>query len=302
MAKEPCAEELDRHFGIPDVLWFEGEPGGLLRAVISTPEAEGAVYLQGAHVTHWTPRGQRPVLFMSSKSLFTTGKAIRGGVPIIFPWFGARGDGKPGPAHGFARSMAWEVESTKAEGSNVTVCLVLKPNDATRALGYDAFHLRFCVTFGEALAMELETRNESAQELIFEEALHSYFAIGNIEQAHVTGLEGTTYIDKTDGFKRKPQGNAPVRVAKETDQVHLNSQDACIVHDAEWQRRILIDKSGSESTVVWNPWIEKTAGMSDMAPADWREMICVETANAADNAVHLPAGGSHTLKTVVRVE
>jgi glucose-6-phosphate 1-epimerase len=302
MTKAPCAEDLDRHFGIPDVLWFEGEPGGLCRAVISTPDAEGQVYLQGAHVTHWTPRGQRPVLFMSSKSLFTAGKAIRGGVPIIFPWFGGRSDGKPGPAHGFARSMAWEVESTKEANRNITISLVLKPNDATRALGFDAFHVRFSVTFGAELKMELETRNDSAQEFVYEEALHTYFSIGDIAQAHVTGLEGTVYIDKTDGFKRKPQSNEPVRIAKETDQVHLNTQDSCIVHDATWQRRILIDKSGSQSTVVWNPWIEKTAGMSDMAPEDWREMICVETANASDNVVHLPPGASHTLRTVLRVE
>jgi glucose-6-phosphate 1-epimerase len=302
MADQPRAEELDRLFGIPKVLWFEGAPGGLVRAVVSNPVVEGTVYLQGAHVTHWTPKGQKPVLFLSSKSLFTPGKAIRGGVPIIFPWFGAREGGKPGPAHGFARSMEWQVEKSEIRNDGVAIHFVLKPNEATRALGFDAFIVRFCVCFGAALTMELEMRNESSADFVFEEALHSYFSIADIGRASVTGLEGTTYIDKTDGFKRKPQGDEAVRVAKETDQVHLSTGSTCVVRDPVWERSIVIEKSGSSSTVVWNPWIEKTKGMSDMAPEEWREMICVETANAADNAVHLAPGASHTLRAVFRVE
>jgi len=302
MANDPRVEELNKNFGIPEALKFEGEPGGLIRAVISTPEAEGTVYLQGAHVTEWTPAGQKPVLFMSSKSLFTPGKAIRGGVPVIFPWFGGREGGKPGPAHGFARSMEWQVESTATGSNGVTVVLVLEPNDATRALGFDSFGLRFRVTFGAALTMDLQTHNESSGDFIFEEALHTYLSIADIHQASVTGLEGTTFIDKTDGFKKKAQGNEPVTVAKETDQVHLNTGAECVVHDSVWGRTIIVDKSGSNSTVVWNPWVEKTKGMSDMGPEEWRVMICVETANASDNAVRLAPGASHTLRAMIRVE
>jgi len=295
--------KLKRQHDIPNALKVEDAPGGLTRAVISTPAAEADIYLQGAHVTHWTPRGQRPVLFVSPKSLFAPGKAIRGGVPIIFPWFGGRSDGKPGPAHGFARSMEWALEATKLHSDGrVEVTLALAPNDATRAFGYAAFHLRFRVTVGATLEMELETRNDAKEPLIYEEALHTYFAIADIDKTSVSGLEGTTYIDKTDGFKRKQLGNQPVRVAKETDQVHLSTQATCVVHDTVWNRRIVVEKTGSDSTVVWNPWIDKTKGMSDMAPGDWKEMICVETANAADNSVHLAPGSSHTLRAAIRVE
>src|SRR5580658_3823210 len=105
--------KLANQFDIPNALRFEDAPGGLVRAVISTPAADAELYLQGAHLTKWTPRGQRPVLFLSPKSLFTPGKAIRGGVPIIFPWFGDRSDGKPGPAHGFARITEWAIEGTR---------------------------------------------------------------------------------------------------------------------------------------------------------------------------------------------
>jgi glucose-6-phosphate 1-epimerase len=271
--------------------------------VISTPAADAELYLQGAHVTHWTPRGHRPVLFVSPKSLFVSGKAIRGGIPVIFPWFGSRGDGRPGPAHGFARSMEWAIEGTRLHNDgNVEITLALSPNNVTRGFGYDGFHVRFRVTVGSELELELETRNDTRETLIYEEALHTYFAIADINQVSVSGLEGTTYIDKTDGFKRKKLGNNPVHVAKETDQVHLNAKGTCVVHDPVRNRRIIVEKSGSDSTVVWNPWIDKTKGMADMAPDDWKEMICVETANVADNAVHLPAGASHKLTARIRVE
>jgi glucose-6-phosphate 1-epimerase len=289
-------------FDIPNALRFEDAASGL-RAVISTPMAEAEIYLQGAHVTHWTPRGQRPVLFVSSKSVFAPGKAIRGGVPVIFPWFGPRSDGKPGPAHGFARTTEWTIEGTELRGDGkVEITFALAPNEISRGLGYAGFHLRYRVTVGSELEMRLETRNHGQEPLTFEEALHAYFAIGDINQASVSGLEGTTYIDKTDGFKRKKLGNEPLRIAKETDEVHLSTEATCVVHDPVWQRRITVEKSGSDSTVIWNPWIEKTKGMSDMAADDWMGMICVETANAADNAVHLPPGAARTMTTLIRVE
>jgi glucose-6-phosphate 1-epimerase len=290
-------------FNIPDALSFEDGPGGLIRAVISTPAAEADVYLQGAHVTHWTPRGQRPVLFVSPKSLFVPGKAIRGGVPVIFPWFGDRSDGKPGPAHGFARNSEWVIEGTNLRNDGcVEIKLALAPNEAARGLGYAGFHLRFRVTIGSELEMELETRNDAKEPLTVEEALHTYLAVADICQVFVSGLEGTAYIDKTDGFKRKKLGNDPLRITKETDQVHLSTKSTCVVHDPVWNRRIIVEKSGSDSTVVWNPWIDKTKGMSDMAPDDWKGMICVETANAADNAIHLPPGTSHKLTALIHVE
>ena len=290
-------------FDIPDALRFEDGQGGLLRAVISTPAAEAEVYLQGAHVTHWTPRGQRPVLFVSPKSLFAPGKAIRGGIPVIFPWFGARSDGKPGPAHGFARNSEWVIEGTNLNNDGcVEIKLALAPNEAARGLGYAGFRLRFRVTIGSDLEMELETRNDAKEPLTYEEALHTYLAVADIRQVSVSGLEGTAYIDKTDGFKRKKLDNELLRITKETDQVHLSTKATCVVHDPVRNRRIIVEKSGSDSTVVWNPWIDKTKGMSDMAPDDWKGMICVETANAADNPILLPPGTSHKLTALIRVE
>jgi glucose-6-phosphate 1-epimerase len=288
---------------IPDALRLETAPGGLVRAILSTPAAEAEIYLQGAHLVRWTPRGQLPVLFVSPRSLFARGKAIRGGVPVIFPWFGARADGKPGPTHGFARTSDWSMEEARLrEDGRLEIALGLCPNDTARGLGYDMFHVRLRVTIGSELKLELETHNDGRQPLVYEEALHSYFRIGDIDHASVSGLEGTTYIDKTEGFKRKIQGDQPIRISRETDQVHLNTQATCFIDDPVWNRRIIIEKRGSDSTVVWNPWIEKTKSMSDMAPDDWKEMVCVETGNVAGNAIHLPPGASHKLAASIRVE
>jgi glucose-6-phosphate 1-epimerase len=179
---------------------------------------------------------------------------------------------------------------------------VLGPDDAARGFGFAGFHLRFRVTVGSALEIELETRNDGKKPLVYEEALHTYLAVADIRRVSVSGLEGTSYIDKTDGFKRKQLGNEPLRITKETDQVHLGTKASCVVHDPVWNRRIIVEKNGSDSTVVWNPWIDKTKDMSDMAPDDWKEMICIESANAADNAIHLSPGISHKLTASIRVE
>jgi glucose-6-phosphate 1-epimerase len=292
---------LAERFAIPNALRFEEGPGGLTRAVISTSAADAEIYLHGAHITQWKPQGAEPVLFLSSKSFYEPGKAIRGGVPVIFPWFGPRADGKTGPMHGFARTMEWAVESAALDkDDNFEIALVLESNEVTRGFGYDGFHLRFRATIGRTLAMKLEVRNDGAQPLVFQEALHTYFAIGDVYRVRVSGLEGAVYLDKTEGFQRKRQGSDPIRITKETDRVYVNTTSTCVIGDPAIGRRILIEKSGSEATVVWNPWDEKIKTFTDMSPEDWKRMICVETANAGDHSIHLAPGASHTLSATIR--
>ena len=295
------ADEIHAAHGIPGVLRFEDTPGGLVRAIITGPHAGATVYLHGAHVTGWTPAGQRPVLFTSSRSRYEPGIAIRGGVPIVFPWFGPRADGVAGPLHGFARIVEWSLERARLRPDGaVELSLALDPNQASRSAGYDAFHLRFRVAVGAALEMELEVHNRSGAPLRFEEALHTYFAVADIRQVAVTGLGDTTYVDKTAAFARK-QSESPIRIARETDQVHLNTASRCEIEDPVWRRIIAVEKEGSDTTVVWNPWIDKTRTIADMAPDDWQGMLCLETANALDNAVVLPPGGTHRMRATIRI-
>lgn len=280
-------------FGLGDILRTEETPGGLTRVAIAGPEADAAVYLQGAHIAEWTPRGQRPVLFTSSRSRFERGIPIRGGVPIAFPWFGPRADGVAGPLHGYARITEWKIESAQ-----------VRPDGAVELLfgmtGEEGFQLQFRAAFGTALEMELTVRNEAASALRFEEALHTYFAVSDVRQVSIDGLAGTTCIDKTAGGARR-ECSGPIRIAKETDQVHLNTDSRCDIVDPGANRTIVVEKSGSQTTVVWNPWIEKCKTLADMAPDEWTGMVCVETANALENAVVVPAGGVHRMQAVIRV-
>jgi glucose-6-phosphate 1-epimerase len=282
---------------MPDPLRFEDTPNGLTRAIISTDHAEAELWLQGAHLTQWTPRGQRPVLFTSSRSLYEPGKPIRGGVPLVFPWFGPRGGGLPGPMHGIARIQNWKFENSRLRDDGALELEVSLASDDPAP-----FHLLFRVAIGARLEMELEVRNPAPAALTFEEAMHTYFAVGDIHQATVSGLEGTDYIDKTDNFQRKHQPAEPLRFAKETDQVHLNTAAACVIHDPAWNRRIVIEKSGSATTVVWNPWVDKTRTLPDMAPEDWRGMLCVETANAGESAVRLAPSASHRMRAAIHLQ
>jgi glucose-6-phosphate 1-epimerase len=282
-------------FALGHALRFEDAAGGLTRAVIATDLADAELYLHGAHLTRWTPRGQRPVLYISGRSFFEADKAIRGGVPICFPWFGPRGGGLPGPIHGVARLMEWKLAATRLrEDGCVQLDLTLAPEGAGELI--------FRVVIGSHLEMELVVGNPAGSQLNFEAALHTYFGVGDIQRVSITGLEGTAYIDKTDGFRRKQQPNEPIRIAKETDQVHLATTAACAIEDPAWNRRITVEKTGSRTTVVWNPWIDKTKTLTDMAPDDWQEMLCVETANAGENAVRLASGESHRMSATVRVE
>ncbi len=295
------AAEL-RQWEIPNTAIFSDTPGGLVRLEIETPLASAEIYLHGAHVAKFQPVGQAPVLFLSKKSHFTPGKAIRGGVPIIFPWFGPKADQPEAPAHGFTRTAAWELESvSQAQGGEVHVAMRFASSDATRALWPHDFVLRFNVVIGAALEMTLEVENTSEGPFTYENALHTYLTVCDVLEIGVFGLEGAEFIDKVDGGQRKRQKKTLVGIHKETDRLYLNTTATCSVNDLSLSRRIIVEKSGSNSTVVWNPWQGKGMSLTDLAE-EWPRMICIETVNAADNAITLAAGDRHSTRAIVRSE
>jgi glucose-6-phosphate 1-epimerase len=270
---------------------------GLERVSISTELAEAEIYLHGAHVTHFHPRSQsKPVLWMSGSSFFEANKPIRGGVPICFPWFGPKADDPAAPAHGFARLMNWSLESVdrSADGA-VNLELGLRANDQTRKVWPAEFEARYRVTVGRSLTMQLAVRNLGAAPIQFSEALHSYFTVGDIRQVTVRGLGGATYLDRLQPGKRFTQDDPIIRFTGETDRSYVNTTAACEIVDPVLSRTIVVEKSGSNTTVVWNPWIAKSKAMADFGDDEWPGMLCVETANAADNTVSLPGGTEHVV-------
>ncbi|MHB1701769.1 MAG: D-hexose-6-phosphate mutarotase [Acidobacteriaceae bacterium] len=295
------AHSLQDQFGIPGALSFDETASGLLRANISTPSAEATLYLQGAHLTHWQPTGQRPVLFTSGRSDFALGKPIRGGIPVIFPWFADR-KGAAGPSHGFARVEKWQLAFAAIAGDDLHLTMTLGPSAQSRRLGYDRFRLAYTLAIGRTLALQLAVANDSDSPLIFEEALHTYFAVEDVRGASISGLEGSAYLDKVDAMRRKQQAGAPIRFTGRRDEVHLNTQSACMLTDEGGKRSIAVEKTGSNSTIVWNPWAELAATLPDMEADGWQRMVCIETANVAENAITLAPGESHSMRVAMSVE
>lgn len=289
--------QLNDNFGIPGVLFFE-EHNGLARANISSSAARATVYLQGAHLAEWQPAGQQPVLFLSSKSEFVAGKPIRGGVPISFPWFANRHDGKVGPSHGFARIQDWTLAFAAISGEDLHLTFTLAPTQLSRELGFDRFRVAFQLTIGRSLIMQLTVANDAETALVFEEALHTYFAVSDVREVTVSGLEPTAFIDKTDNMTEKPPANAPLTFASVTDRVYSDTTATCVIHDKPGKREITVAKTNSNTTVVFNPWKD----LADMGADEWERMLCVETVNAAANAVTLASGESHTMQARITVE
>jgi glucose-6-phosphate 1-epimerase len=296
-------DELNARFGLGSALRFEDGPGGLTRAKIATDAATAEIYLQGAHVALWQPASEEhSVLFMSAKSHFVKGKSIRGGVPLVFPWFADRTGGLPGGAHGFARTLPWEVVAAERRADDVALSFKLSPNQTTRDLGFDHFVLLYEVVVGATLTLALKVENVGDSQLTFEEALHAYYAVSDVKQIEVSGESDTDYLDRADNAKRRHQGVGAIHFAGETDQLHLNTVAAVTISDPDRRRCVVIEKRGSKSTVVWNPWIEKASRLADLGDDEWPHMVCVEPANAAENAVTLQPGDTHTMGMTVRIE
>jgi glucose-6-phosphate 1-epimerase len=194
------------------------------------------------------------------------------------------------------------VVATEQRAEGVALSFKLLPNQTTRDLGFDHFVLIYEVIVGATLTLALEVENVGDSPLTFEEALHAYYSVSDVRQIEVSGEGDTDYLDRAQRAVRKHQGVGAIRFAGETDQLHLNTQAAVTISDPDWRRRIVIEKHGSDSTVVWNPWIEKAARLADFGDDEWPHMVCVEPANAAENAVTLQPGGTHTMGIVVRVE
>lgn len=278
--------------GLGRVAFMDGR-GELPMLEVATKWSTAGIYLHGAHVAHFTKKNEPPLLFLSQCSRFDNDHPIRGGIPVVFPWFGHReGMGQ----HGFARVKTWEVKEVvpAADGSvSVKFCLP----DAPEASSYPPFTVDYIVHVSDALRLELVVTNTSKEEpLTFENCLHTYFEVGDVSTIRISGLKGVKYLDKVANFAEKTETNGYIQIDSEVDRVYLNTSTPVEIDDPKLGRKIRIEKKGSLSTVVWNPWIGKAQQMPDFGNEEYQKMVCVESGNVGPQAVKLAPGATAMLK------
>ena len=295
MAQPQSLDQLQQ-FQIPGAVALDLGNGGLPRVQVTTPMSVAEVYLLGAQVTSFRRHSEPPLLFLSNSSRFAPGKAIRGGVPICFPWFGPR----PGDvSHGYARITTWQLAaSRKLPDGGVTLHFEL-PNTAADP-EWARLRAEYRVTITETLTLELVVVNGAPDRVVaFEACLHSYFAVADAGEIAIAGLGGASFVDHTLNDAVRVDDSDSIRIARQTDRTYLDAPGPVEIRDPILGRTICIEKLGAKSTVVWNPWI--TQPLPDLGPNEYREFICVESGNIGRNRVTLAPGAMATMTVGLRI-
>ncbi|MGE5547998.1 MAG: D-hexose-6-phosphate mutarotase [Solirubrobacterales bacterium] len=289
-------DQLNKMFGIGGRVRIVEGKGGFAMVAVDTPAATALISTYAGQVLSYRPAGQaEDVLFVSERAYWAEGKAIKGGIPVCWPWFGPDPEGQGRAAHGFVRNRPWALVGTDDLGDGrVRVRLGLADSAETRAIWPQAFELELWATVGPTLDVELITRNLGATPFTVTQALHTYLRVGDIRRAEVQGLDGVSYIDKMDGGAVKTQAG-PVTIAGEVDRIYSGVGAELAVADPALGRTIRIASLGSASAVVWNPWVATAAAMGDLDHEDYKRMLCVETTNAGADVRTVPARGQVSL-------
>jgi glucose-6-phosphate 1-epimerase len=295
-------KELNSKFSISNCVVFSKGKGGFTYAELTSKNAKAQISLYGAHVLHFVPNGEKDVLWNTEKSYFEEGKPIRGGIPICWPWFGPHANDPNKPAHGFARLSNWEISKTAVTPSGETeISLTLTDSDVSRSLWPHSFRVSITIRLGNKLTVELSVTNTGKEVFEFTDALHSYLLVKEVSQISVEGLEGCSYFDGTNNNSSSIQSGRLIEIKKEENRRYLGTKNNCIVYDPMLKRKILIEKSNSNTTVVWNPWIETAKSMADMGDLDYKTMICVEAANAYNEIITLKPEQSFKMSTTLSI-
>lgn len=292
------AQALNSKFGIENALSFENRFEDFVFAHLNFGRATAELSVYGGHVTKFAV-DNKPVLWLSPGAEFEFGKAIRGGVPICWPWFGPHPTDNAKPSHGFARNSLWNVANASADEFGVRIQLRLQPTPKTLELYPENFDLKLDVVLTDALSIKLTAKNLADKSVQMGGALHSYFCVDDVEKTEVLGLENTLYLDQLDSHNEK-QRSGPVVFCEEVDRVYFDTNPSLLIHDG--RRKIQVEKTGSKSTVVWNPWLRKEAHIGDMPTNSYKSFVCVETANAFNDVRSLESGASHTISQTIIVD
>ncbi|MBE9033382.1 D-hexose-6-phosphate mutarotase [filamentous cyanobacterium LEGE 11480] len=293
--------QLNTDHAIDGQLKFVEGKGGFPIIEVDNGKAKATISVYGGQVLSFQPTGEAAdVMFLSDKAYYAEGKAIKGGIPICWPWFGPDPEGKGRASHGLMRNRMWQVISTAAVADGTQVILGLSDSAETQAIWPQSFKFSIEITVSDTLKVELVTVNTGDQAFPITQALHTYFTIGDIAQTKVIGLGGTEYLDKVDGGKQKAQ-TGDISISSEVDRVYLNVAPQLTIDDGALGRKINIASTGSKTAIVWNPWSEIAANMADLDDADYKRFVCVETANAANEVIDVAAGSEYRMGAVISV-
>jgi D-hexose-6-phosphate mutarotase len=293
-------ESLNGRFSLPGLAFINGK-GGLPAVKIENQFCTALIALHGAHVLSYIPAGGMESIFVSKEAVFKEGVAVRGGIPVCWPWFGDHLSDADVYSHGFARRNNWTVtDAVVNSDKSHTVTFMLSGSAGEFPSWPYSFNAVLTVTAGQKLTVTLKSENTGRSAFTITNALHTYFNVSSIKDVDVEGLDGCSYQDDVDGEKIKKQEGL-VKISKEVDRVYMNTGSDCIITDPGFKRRIIISKSGSETTVVWNPWADNAAGMKDMADDEYKKMLCIEAVNTFDDAREILPGQSHSISQTIEI-
>jgi glucose-6-phosphate 1-epimerase len=263
------------------------------------PSCRARVALSGAHVMEWAPAGHEPVLYLSPAAVFERKKPIRGGIPVCWPWFGPHPDGVSHPAHGFARTSLWTLTVCEDMGGSVELRFELRADEVTLALWPHAFELILEIRLGAELHLSLISHNPADLPFTKTAALHTYLRVSDAAEIAISGLDGAPFIERAAGQMSVGNQRGDVKITGEVDRIYQSTREIIVTDKS---RKIHVDKSGSASTVVWNPGPEKAVRLGDLPALEYSQFICIEAANTPGAEVTVAGGATHVLRTRVTVE
>lgn len=295
-------DDLNDKFAIEGEIGFAELEGELSFAMIANKWADANICLYGAQITGYRPQGTNNVLWMSPESYFEEGKAIRGGIPVCFPWFGPHEEDESLPQHGFARLMNWDVvETGTLENGESLLRLQLCSSEKTKAYWAYDFCAEMIFVVGQKLHVTLKVTNTSEEEMGYSCALHSYFNVSGIENVAIEGLQNTPYQNQLDG-KEYVQDEELLMISKAETRHYYDTVTACRIDDPLYGRRIIVEKEGSKNSTVWNPWSETCKQMGDMPDDAYETFVCLETVNKINDIIQLAPGESHETKATIGIQ
>lgn len=295
-------EMLNQKYGLNGKIVFQTNKHGFIEATAKGQGGTSTVLLYGAHLTSFIPEGEKEVLWMSKSAEFKEGKAVRGGIPICFPWFGPAPVNRSLPKHGFARLMYWEpMASQILKDGSIELQLTLLSNDFTYDLWPHEFKAVIAITTGRELSVSLHVENKGATEMQYSAALHTYFSVGDAASTCVEGLGGHYYYPE-GSTQRQQQKEAFFELSSMVDRCYINHRQPCLIHDTAQSRTIRANKEGSQTTVLWNPWEEGARQIRDIHENGYLDYVCVEAVNTFDDTIVLQPGERHATTAILSVE